>query len=195
MKKVNFQNELEGERLILRITKPTLETAQEILSQIDRNRDHLGKWFPWVQANQKVEDLYQYLSDKEKHFEEQTKVAYGIYINQIYSGNISFFDLSFDKQSAEIGYWLDKSLTRNGYITESIKLIEKYCFVDLGLNRLEIKCEENNIPSIEVAQKCGYTLEGKLREYRYSHYLQKFTDHILFSKLRREFDQEILSNR
>jgi RimJ/RimL family protein N-acetyltransferase len=184
-----IKNKLVGKRIVLKITKPDLATANAIFEVICENRKHLRPWLPWEKETKKVEDSMKYLFDKEDMFKAGKKVEYGIYVNNVYAGNIGIFDINNTKKSAEIGYWLSTKFARNGYVSEAVKLLEKEFFTN-GLNRIQIKCDERNLASSGVAQKCGYVLEGKLREDSYSEHFKDFRNTLVFSKLKSEFDKE-----
>lgn len=185
-----FKNKLSSERIVLKVTRPTISTAKTMFKVIDENRKHLKPWFPWEKQTNKVEDSFKYLLEKEKLFKEGKKIEYGIYIDKEYIGNISIFDINLDNRSAELGYWLSSKHTRKGYMTEAVKIIESEFFDKLDLNRIQIRCDEENIASAGVAKKCHYAYEGKLREYNYNKYFKSFRNYLCFSKLRSEYKKE-----
>lgn len=184
---MKFREQLKGERLTLKRTRPTLKMATLMFDLVDKNRTHLETWFPWPKSTLKVEDSLKYLFDNEQEAEKKLKIQYGIYIKNKYIGNISIFDINEKKKSAEIAYWLSSLHTRNGYITEAVKILEKEAFENLKLNRLQIRSEERNKASSGVAEKCGYILEGKLREDGFNEHFQDFRNTLVFSKLKSEY--------
>ena len=185
---IKFKNQLRGNRLILKRTKPTLKMAESMFKVIDENRKHLEPCF-WPKLTLKVEDSLKYLFDKEQETEKGEKVEYGLFINNKYIGNISILIL-IKKKSGEIGYWLSSSYTRNGYMTEAVKILEKEAFEKLKLNRIQIKCDERNDASFGVAKKCGYKYEGKFREDVFSEYFNDFRNTLFFSKLKSEYKKK-----
>jgi ribosomal-protein-serine acetyltransferase len=188
--KIKFKNQLKGDRLTLKRTKPTLKMAKSMFKVIDENREHLEPWFLWLKQTLTVEDSMKYLLDKEEATKKEQKIEYGIYTSTEYIGNISIFDINKKNKSAEIGYWLSCTHTRNGYMTEALKILEKEAFETIYLNRVQIKCDEINKASIGVAEKCGYQYEGKLREDIWSNYFNNLRNMLVFSKLKSEYDEE-----
>lgn len=185
MKKL--KSELRGKRVILKKFKPTISAARILFKVVDKNREHLNPWFPWVKEEKKVEEAFQYLLEVDKKFKDGTKFDYGIYLNGEYIGNVGLFDVNQKNKSGEIGYWLSKEFTRRGYMTEAVGVLEKEAFVNGGLNRIQIKCDERNIPSAKTAKKCGYLFEGKHREDSYSEHFKDFRNTLYFSKLKSDF--------
>lgn len=185
---LNFKDELVGERIVLRRTIPTIEVAKVLYDEVDRNREYLRKWLPWPDKMNSVEDELKYLFDNEKKFEKGDKIEYGIYLGEVYLGNIGIFDIDEEVRKAEIGYWLSEKFGRKGYMTEAVRIVEAEFFNNLGLNRIQIKCDEENVASAGVAKKCGYTLEGTLRQDSYNAYFGRFRDTLVFSKLKAEYN-------
>lgn len=184
-----FKNKLIGKRIVLKINKSDILLAKIMFKTINDNRKHLRPWFLWEIKTKKVEDSLKYLFDTEAGTKEGKKAEYGIYLNNEYIGNIGIFDIDKDKKSAELGYWLSSKFLRNGYMTEAVKLIENEFFSNNSINRIQIKCDEVNIASAGVAKKCGYLLEGKNREDRYSVYFKDFRNTLVFSKLKSDFNK------
>ncbi len=127
---LNFKDRLVGERITLVWTKPDIDMARAIFSVIDDNREHLRTWFQWEKQTLKLEDSLRYLFRREEQEKLGKTVEYGLYVDDAYIGNIEFFDIDEKKRSAEIGYWLALSATRNGYMTEAVKILEKEFFED-----------------------------------------------------------------
>jgi len=74
-----------------------------------------------------------------------------------------------------------------GFATEARILILKYAFYERGLNRIWAKILEDNIASIKMCEKCGYTKEGLLRNSRFKK--GELKNEYIYSILKPEFDQ------
>jgi RimJ/RimL family protein N-acetyltransferase len=68
-----------------------------------------------------------------------------------------------ERFSAEVGYWLGEELWGRGIVTESVELLTRYLFDDLGLLRLFALPLADNAASIRVLEKAGYEREALLR--------------------------------
>ena len=66
-------------------------------------------------------------------------------------------------QMANLGYAVRTNRTREGIATEAAKLAARYGFENLGLQRIEIVVNKDNLPSLKVAEKVGAVREGLLR--------------------------------
>ena len=66
----------------------------------------------------------------------------------------------------EIGHiWMAPSLQQTREATEIIFLMIRHCFDDLGVRRLEWKCDALNAPSRRAAERFGFTHEGVFRQH------------------------------
>ena len=66
----------------------------------------------------------------------------------------------------EIGHiWMSPSLQKTREATEAIFLMIRHCFDDLGVRRLEWKCDALNAPSRKAAERFGFTFEGIFRQH------------------------------
>ena len=66
----------------------------------------------------------------------------------------------------EIGHiWMSPGLQQTREATEVIFLMIRHCFDDLGVRRLEWKCDALNAPSRKAAERFGFTFEGVFRQH------------------------------
>lgn len=184
---IKFKNELKGERLLLRVNKASIELAKEIFETVDNNREYLAMWLPWVKYTQTVEDSLKYLFEIDEETKKGNKVNYGIFLDKKYIGQIGVFDIDKENKSCEIGYWLSAKYGRKGFMSEALSLLEKELFVNQGMNRIQIKCDERNKASASVAVKGKYKLDGLLREDSFVEKENKFRNSQVYSKLKSEF--------
>jgi|SRR5450830_341841 len=90
--------------------------------------------------------------------------------------------------SREIGYRLfDRELGGQGYTTEALRLLCGYLFRVHPWHRLEVLAAPANIASVRVAQKCGFRVDGRLREAFFIN--GRYTDVHVMSLLRPEWEQ------
>jgi RimJ/RimL family protein N-acetyltransferase len=66
----------------------------------------------------------------------------------------------------EIGHiWMSPGLQKTREATEAIFLMIRHCFDDLGVRRLEWKCDALNAPSRKAAARFGFEFEGIFRQH------------------------------
>ena len=84
----------------------------------------------------------------------------------------------------------DKSYWNGGYATEAMQLIIDFMFQERGMNRIVANVLEHNKASIRMLEKCGYKIEGMMRQsvYKNGHYHNQ----VIMSLLREDY--ELLNN-
>ena len=65
---------------------------------------------------------------------------------------------------AEVHYSIVPAHWGHGYATDALRAVISYCFDELGLHRIEAGCAVDNLASIRVLEKCGFTKEGRHRK-------------------------------
>ena len=68
-------------------------------------------------------------------------------------------------QRAGLGYELARSCWRQGIMTEALRGMISFGFVELELNRIEAMVMPGNMASVKMLEKLGFRREGLLEEY------------------------------
>jgi len=121
---------IQGNRI--RLLARANDQAAEMFLLIDKNRDHLNKWMPWVEKTRKVEDSLAYLETAQSWW---------------------------DKRTCELGYWIDEAHQGRGYVNEAVLLGEEIAF-DLGFHRIVVTCDRQNQRSQQIPKRLHYRLEA-----------------------------------
>ena len=66
----------------------------------------------------------------------------------------------------QVGYFADIDHEGQGFVTEGLKAVLGILFATMNAHRVRLECNESNLRSIRVAERCGMTREGYLRENR-----------------------------
>ena len=159
---------------------------------------------PMVLAD--AEDMYEYASDDEtvrfvfdkhenleetkkkiaNHFMKEPLGKYAIELKET-GKMIGTIDLRLkeEKNSAEIGYTLNKNYWGNGYITEAGKMILELGFETLGLERIFAYHDSENPMSGKVMERLGMTYEGTSRKNRI--HKKRYIDDVHYSILKQDY--------
>lgn len=159
--------------------------SQELFHLINKNREYLREWLPWVDGVSSVEDTEIFIS----RTIEQNRMGLGTH-HTVFSGGtaagiVGFHPIDWSNRNAEVGYWLGKDFTGMGLATESVKYLLHIGFGEYDLNRIEIRCASGNKRSIAVAKRLNMIYEGTLREEEWLY--NRFVDHVIYSILKKEF--------
>jgi RimJ/RimL family protein N-acetyltransferase len=86
------------------------------------------------------------------------------------------------RYAAELGYWLAEPFWNQGIMTQAVKLIAEYAFINVNLNRIYAEPYEGNNASVRVLEKAGFQYEGRLRTSVYKD--GKLLDQLLYAKIK-----------
>ena len=85
-------------------------------------------------------------------------------------------------RAGHVGYWCAAEARGRGVVTRALRLLSRYGFEELGLQRLELITDPDNHASQRVAEKAGYRREGVLRSHL-DHPDGRRRDSVMFSLL------------
>ena len=158
---------IETERLLLR--RMTDDDAPAILAEFGDPRvlEHLDPDPPVTD----IESALSFLHWLDGMFTAKTALRWAITLHDSGTmiGTCGFHRWDLKNRRAEIGYDLQTAYWRQGYAAEATRAMMRFCFSELNLHRLEADCNEGNIGSAAVLEKCGFTYEGLWRHKFFEH--------------------------
>lgn len=86
-----------------------------------------------------------------------------------------------NNRMAKVAYRIGEQYKGNGYATEALQMVVKFCFEQTELKRLWTDVDVRNIASCKVLEKGGFSKEGLIREGKM---VSTYCDHYLFGLLR-----------
>ena len=85
-------------------------------------------------------------------------------------------------RNGQIGYWIVAEARGKGVCTSALRALSRWALEELGLGRLELLTDPDNVASQRVAEKVGYQREGVLRSHL-PHRDGRRRDSVMFSLL------------
>jgi RimJ/RimL family protein N-acetyltransferase len=83
-------------------------------------------------------------------------------------GSVSLHQVDLDQGDAEIGYWVAPEARRRGIAGRAVSAAVDFAFDRVALRRVYLYHATANVASCRIAGRCGFTLEGTLRQsHRY----------------------------
>lgn len=141
-----------------------MQYAEEIFKSIDSSREHLRKYLPWVDSTKSVADTKGFIENSKKQYAENKGFDAGIWYKGEFAGVIGFHSINTSIKGTSIGYWLNERFVGKGIMTKACRAFVDYAFNTLELNRLEIRCAEDNFKSGAIPERLGFTKEGIIRD-------------------------------
>ena len=149
-----------NDKIRLEIIKSSM--AGIIFETIDRDRDYLEKWLPFVALTNQQSDTEAFISGVSSKGNKKDSI-FCIWYKEKFAGLIGFKDTDWVNRKTELGYWLAKDMQGKGIISLCVEKLSKYAFQSLKLNRVQIKVAEGNTKSEKIPIRLGYKYEGTER--------------------------------
>ena len=127
--------------------------------------EQIYPWMDWCHPRFSRQDSKIWVGSREKDWKTGGEYSFVIadVITKSFLGSCGINGVSRNHKFANLGYWVRTSATRRGAATAATRLLAKFGFQELNLNRIEIVVSVGNRPSERVAEKAGAAREGILR--------------------------------
>jgi len=147
----------------VRLEAVNLSMAPVIFETIDRDRDFLIQWLPFVEYTQKLSDTENFINSLVTQRGKKRDEVFAIWYKNEFAGLIGFKDTDWVNRKTELGYWLAQNMQGKGIITSSVEKLIGYAFKKLKMNRIQIKVAKGNSKSAAIPIKLGFQYEGTER--------------------------------
>lgn len=154
---MNLQKIIVSKSIVLKPIEQ--DDAQTIFDAIDGNRVFLRRWLPFVDVTKTVSDSKAFIKSIVDDAEWRQEV-FTIWHNEEFAGLMGLKDIDYLNHKLEIGYWLIERMTGKGIMTQSTEKLISFCFSNMEMNRICIKCAVNNTSSSNIPRRLGFTFEG-----------------------------------
>lgn len=157
-----FDQTLNTSRLVLRkIMYSDTADMFEFTSEVEISK-HLS-WYPHKSLYETKVIIERILSEYQNSIDY---FSWGIILKseEKLIGTVRLFDISFPNRRLELSYILNSNYQGNGYMTEAIQEVFKFC-LEKGFNRFQARCTINNYASEKVMLRLGMKYEGLLKGY------------------------------
>ena len=135
------------------LRKLRTEDAADIFRSIDTQRQHLGRWLPFVAETHHIEQSKAVVAGM---LADTANPVYTIRDGEAFAGLIGFKSADAEKHSIEIGYWLREEQQGKGIMTAAVRTLCDTAFTQMDMHRIEIRCGVGNLPSNRIPQRLGF---------------------------------------
>lgn len=152
-----YPRRIVGRNVVLKILPVTEENAETVYRVIQNNKEYLSQFFQRLVSsfNSKKQALDILKFDEEQRWLNNS-VNYYLFVKNQLIGEITA-DWSSRNGNASIIYWMDKAHVGKGYMSESLKMMEKVLFLN-GYSELRLYIDAANWRSANVAKYNQYQL-------------------------------------
>ena len=186
---LNFPMPIVTPRLILRPPELSDLDINGYYDCVTDSMDDLSKWLPWAKYYPTKSMVKDYIRDCEISWKLKNNNNIGLPLwifkreDNSMVGSIVMWNIVWKIPKFEFGYWLRTAQTHNGYISEAANALTRYCFSELGVKRIEIKCEKEDVRAKKIPERLGYRMDGVLLNDACAVSTGDLTDVLLYSRI------------
>ncbi|WP_020658201.1 GNAT family N-acetyltransferase [Amycolatopsis benzoatilytica] len=135
------------------------EHRDALVDTVVGSLDHLAAWMPWAVDGYDQAKGDEFLAHVAEQWESGGEYNYAIFTPD---GELagSCGSMRRDADGREIGYWLAKNQTGNGYVTRAARLLVEAAW-QLGAPYVLIKHDRLNVRSGAVPERLGFARAGE----------------------------------
>jgi RimJ/RimL family protein N-acetyltransferase len=150
---------VDGGILVLRTNGP--QDAGPIARAVAESLEHLRPWLPWATPTAaKLEAQCERIEQAEALGDARPERAY-VMLRKPDHAIVGMCGLHrrIGPAGLEIGYWVHVGHTGRGYATAAARALTDAAWALPAIQRMEIHCDEANLPSQAVPRRLGYRLD------------------------------------
>lgn len=173
---------LDTERLCLR--RYAQGDAVDIFKNYATDAE-VTKFLSWP-PYERLADLESFIGGQIASYDDTSRYVWVIQYQGEVIGSISV--TASDEQNAvcEIGYCMGRAYWGKGFMTEALRAVLRFLFMEVDYHRIYAKHDVENPASCRVMEKSGMAYEGRLRGY-YHRGGEGYSDALLYAILREDF--------
>ncbi|HEY3061680.1 MAG TPA: GNAT family protein [Chloroflexota bacterium] len=137
--------------------------APRVTELIVRNQLRLARWEPWAEQPQTVDGTRAYIRASLEDFVRGRQISTIIALDRgmTFVGRCGL-RINPYAGSADVGYWIDGAHEGRGIVRRSTQALVDLAFVELGMNKVDLRTSIDNARSRGLAERLGFRLEGTL---------------------------------
>jgi RimJ/RimL family protein N-acetyltransferase len=144
-----------------------LTDEQALFEAVRESIPEVSPWLGWCHENYSIDETREFLRLRADKSQGDEWYSFGVFDRNDggrFLGGIGLNFINRVHQFGNLGYWVRTSANGKGVAARASRLVAKFGFEELGLQRIEIVAAVSNIPSQRVAEKIGAVREGVLRK-------------------------------
>lgn len=139
-----------------RLRPIALSDAPAVFTAIDTQREHLGRWLPFVAVTHRQEQTEEVVAGMEADADNPVFVLLD---GDSLAGLIGFKSTNRTTKTTEIGYWLCEQHQHKGVMTQAVQALCQMAFNEMGMEHIEIRCALGNLPSNRIPRRLDFCLD------------------------------------
>ncbi|MDP6776637.1 MAG: GNAT family N-acetyltransferase [Candidatus Latescibacteria bacterium] len=126
---------------------------------VDENREHLRRWFRWVDGYKSVADAEAFAEDSLRRMAERSGMTCLVWYRDQMAGLVVLLNVDLPKRQTEIGFWMGKAFERRGIARKAVAALIGHAFDCLGFELILAKVNRENQRSLALLEALGFASE------------------------------------
>jgi len=136
----------------IKLKEITESDAKKLFNLVETDRKYLREWLPWVDGTKQTSDSLDFIKFATEQNKSGKGLTLGVWLDENnLIGTASF--VSIENGAAEMGYWISSAHQGKGIITQSCRALMEYGFLTLKLNKIFMRCVDENVKSKKIIHK------------------------------------------
>lgn len=143
------------------------EDLDDYFQLVENNRPRLEDFFTGtVSKTSTYKDTQNFVEDMLQRAKEKVYFAFLVIDNSNHNiiGFLDLKNIDWSIPKSEVGFYIDKKYAGKGITTKALSLLSEYCFSKFKFQKLFLRTHPDNIAARNVAESCGFELEGTIRK-------------------------------
>jgi RimJ/RimL family protein N-acetyltransferase len=152
--------------LLLRAFRPG--DGAELNRAVLASYEHLRRFMAWARPDTTVEESESYVRGSRARWLLGEEWGVGVWRGERLVAGCGFMlrGRALEQGTGEIGMWVRADEAGQGLGTRALQAMVDWADAAWPFHKLIWQCDSRNLASARVAGKCGFQLEGRLREDR-----------------------------
>ena len=149
------------------------------------NEGEIARWIHQIPNPYGEQDAREYVLSTEQAWRDGIGAFFAIVDDATGEpvGSIGMHLLDAHFGNVEVGYWAAAPARGRGLTTRALRLVSRWAIRDVGAERVQLRADVLNAPSVRVAEKAGFTREGIQRSAAFNQRQNRRIDYAVYSLL------------
>ena len=152
---MRLPHRLNGDIVLTLLAPPD---AEAFYSLVDQNREHLGRWFKWVDRYRSVADATAFAEGNLQRVADLSGMTCLVWYRKELSGLVELLNVDRAKRQGEIGFWLGKTFQRRGIARRAADAMIDHAFTCLDFALVLTKANSENRRSLALLSALGFVV-------------------------------------
>lgn len=139
------------------------DDAPALFAAVRESLDSVGCWLPWCHSGYALADAENWMRRCDDEWRRGEHFAFAVFDEAGFAGGVGLNQRNRAGNFMNLGYWTRRSRQGCGIARRAARRVVEFGFAELGLTRIEVIVEPDNLASRRVAESIGARFEGIAR--------------------------------